>query len=365
MVVETGHPSDWQPSGLEGNEQQQQPGEKRRGGDPDVGQQGQQVVGPRVLVRGGMDADWQCNDPRDDKGHDVQQQRIEQAGPHQPQDRYLIGEGIPKIPPYNVRQPSQVLHMQRLVQAEVGAHAVDRLLRDDGVQADVGQKVARGELDDHKRHHRNPEEHRDQLEDAPGNVADHSCRWGGSGQDYGRVVVLWYSVSSSPGMPCRPSLTFPSVLRTAGCVLGLVKNSIGTSVATISCQRKYSCFRRSWLISAVARSKRRSISTSHSVTALSCFGHHMCSEPELSQTLRPVTGSMPPVRPMITASHLNVPVSLPTSVLNASGANVTRMPSLVKSWRTMFPIASRSVLPALVEMVNSTTFPWLSCRRPS
>jgi len=66
---------------------------------------------------------------------------------------------------------------------------------------------------------------------------------------------------------------------------------------------------------------------------------------------------MPPVRPMMIACQRYDPVSLLTSEGKASGAKVTLMPSLTKSCRRMLPMASRSVFPALVCSVNSTTFP--------
>ena len=126
-------------------------------------------------MRGGVNADRDADGPCHDEGYDVEEQRVEQSGPDEPQDRHLVGEGVSEIAPHDVRQPAQVLHMQRLVKAEVGAHAVHSLLRHDGVQADLGEKIARGQLDNDKRHDRDPQQHGDQLEHAPDDVADHGC----------------------------------------------------------------------------------------------------------------------------------------------------------------------------------------------
>ena len=145
---------------------------------------GEQLVEPGVVIVGGQRAQQHPEQEAQHRRRQGEHERIAQRAEQLLRHRPVGEEGDAEISDQKAAEPSQVLHVDRLVEAEAPAQAVRDLLRHLRRHQDVDD-VARGEVDQSENQHRHAEQDRHGVEQAAKGIRPHGPltsggRWRGA-----------------------------------------------------------------------------------------------------------------------------------------------------------------------------------------
>lgn len=140
--------------------------------DADEPDERQAVIAPAILVRGGIEADREGDDPGEDDGDEGDEDREPQAVADDVTHRQFVLEGVTEIALEHSRHPVDVTQERRLVEAILLPQRLNLLHVDAfALRPDLGdvalEIIARRQLDDGEDKRGNNEERRDHDRNAP------------------------------------------------------------------------------------------------------------------------------------------------------------------------------------------------------